>query len=147
MPAWWTQRTYGHGCFELSPTSRCFACTLRNLQPQQAASLLLKEVYGFTIDETAAAVDATFNQVKNWLQAGRQEMERQYQSTCALVNKKGVCYQCVELDDYFNAERRNPLDETPGDITARLQLLKHASTKLPGVWHQRVFRLMDDVFD
>lgn len=37
----------------------CFARTLRNLPPQQAAALLLRDVHGFSIAEAAAALEAT----------------------------------------------------------------------------------------
>lgn len=87
----------------------CFACTLRNLPGQQAAALLLKEVYGFSTEEVAAVLDARFGQVKHWIQAARDSLTRRYSTTCALVTKGGVCYQCVELDDYFNGKGRNPL--------------------------------------
>src|SRR6185369_3751896 len=45
--------------------SVCFACTLRNLPAQQAAALLLSEVYGFTVEEAAEILEATFGQAKN----------------------------------------------------------------------------------
>lgn len=127
----------------------CFGCTLRNLRPQEAAALLLKEVYGLTVEETASAVGATFNQVKNWLQAARATLELHYESTCALTRKNGVCYQCVELDDFFNGERRNPMgDRAPASPwKARLDILRAEAATVPGRWHERVFRLMDDVLD
>lgn len=125
----------------------CFSCTLRNLSPRQAACLLLKEVYGLTVEETAAAVDATFGQAKNWLQEGRAELERRYQQTCALIAKTGVCYQCVELDDFFNGERRDPLAGTKGDVAARLQLLRGTPDATPGPWHDRMLALVADILE
>ncbi len=86
----------------------CFACTLRNLRPEQSAALLLKEVYGFTVAETGELMGATFGQVKNWIQTARATLEAKYAQTCALVAQKGVCYQCVELDGFFDANRGDP---------------------------------------
>lgn len=125
----------------------CFSCTLRNLSPRQAACLLLKEVYGLTTEETAAAVDATFGQAKNWIQEGRAELERRYQNTCALVAKAGVCYQCVELDDFFNGERRDPLAGTSRDVAARLHLLRATAEAMPGRWHDRMLALVADTLE
>lgn len=125
----------------------CFSCTLRNLSPRQAACILLKEVYGLTVEETAAAVEATFGQAKNWIQEGRAELERRYQRTCALIAKAGVCYQCVELDEFFNGEQRNPLAGTAADVAARLQLLRGTAAATPGPWHDRMLALIADTLE
>jgi RNA polymerase sigma-70 factor (ECF subfamily) len=123
----------------------CFACTLRNLPPQQAAALLLKEVYGFSTAEVADAVDATPTQVKNGLQNARKTMEARYAHTCALVTKNGVCHQCVELDDFFNGQRRDPLAATRRDLDARLAVLRETRQAALGPWHKRMLRLVDEV--
>jgi RNA polymerase sigma-70 factor, ECF subfamily len=47
----------------------CFSCTLRNLKPEESAALLMKEVYGFTVEEVAETIGASFAQVKNWIQS------------------------------------------------------------------------------
>ena len=121
----------------------CFACTLKNLSEQQAASLLLKEVHGFTIAEIANLLDSRNAQAKNWLQTARAEMDRLYASTCALVNKAGVCYQCVELDDFFNRQKRDPLAGTPGDLEARIRTVRAGKDRRPGKWHERLFEMLD----
>ena len=124
----------------------CFACTLRNLAPRQAACLLLKEVYGFTVQETADAVDCSFAQVKNWLQEGRATLERIYSRTCALVHQEGVCHQCTELDGFFNGEARNPLAGTARDVGARLTVLRDDRDLAGGPWHRKLFDLVQDTF-
>lgn len=122
----------------------CFACTLRNLPAQQAAALLLKEVYGFSIDEVAEMLDARFAQVKNWIQAARGQLTSLYAQTCALVTKGGVCYQCVELDRFFNGKERNPLRHS-ADLDARLALLRASKHQSLGPWHERLFELVRNV--
>lgn len=124
----------------------CFACTLRNLAPRQAACLLLKEVYGLTVQETADAVDCSFAQVKNWLQDGRATLDRIYSRTCALVNQEGVCHQCTELDGFFNGQTRNPLAGTAGDVHARLRVLRDHRDFADGPWHRKLFDLVQDTF-
>ena len=125
----------------------CFACTLRNLPPRQAAALLLREVHGFSTAEAADALDATAIQVKNWIQQARRTMSERYGHTCALVVKAGVCHQCVELDGFFNGRQRDPLAGTKRDIGARLQVLRETREAALGPWHRRLFRLVEDVLD
>lgn len=125
----------------------CFACTLRNLPPHQAAALLLREVHGFSTAEAAQAIEATPVQVKNWLQEARRAMEDRYGHTCALVTKEGVCHQCVELDGFFNGRRRDPLAGSPRNLTARLAILRETREAALGPWHRRMLRLVEDILE
>jgi RNA polymerase sigma-70 factor (ECF subfamily) len=124
----------------------CFSCTLGHLEPEQAAALLLKEVYGFTTEESAGILGARFAQAKNWLQAARAAMESRYAATCALIRKDGVCYQCVELDGYFGANRGNPLAGAGGrDLASRLEIVKALALRAPGPWHRRLLKIFDEI--
>jgi RNA polymerase sigma-70 factor (ECF subfamily) len=125
--------------------SVCFACTLRNLPAQQAAALLLSEVYGFTVDETAQILEASFGQAKNWIQAARNHLQRKYSTSCALVAKQGVCHQCVELSEFFQGRKDDPLDGTQRDIDARLAVLRERREAALGPWHRLLMKLVDDV--
>ena len=125
----------------------CFACTLRNLPPQQAAALLLREVYAFSTAETAELLEATVVQVKNWIQQARRIMEERYAHSCALVTKQGVCHQCVELDGFFNGRSRDPLDGTARNLKARLAILRETRKAALGPWHRRMLRLVDEVLE
>ena len=138
------------GSPELSTIARehlavCFACTLRNLPPEQAAALLLREVYDFSTVETAEALEASPVKVKNWIQRARRTLEQRYAHTCALVTKQGVCYQCVELDGFFNGQSRDPLQSTARSLDARLAILRETRNAALGPWHKRMLRLVDDV--
>ena len=123
----------------------CFACTLRNLRPHQAAALLLKEVQELSTEETAIALEATVVQVKNWLQEARRELTERYATTCRLVAKGGVCHQCVELDAFFNGRERDPLSGSTRDLDARLAILRESREEERGTWHRRMFGLLDQV--
>ncbi len=125
----------------------CCACTLRNLPPQQAAALLLREVYAFSTAETAELLEATVVQVKNWIQQARRIMEERYAHSCALVTKHGVCHQCVELDGFFNGRSRDPLDGTARNLKARLAILRETRKAALGPWHRRMLRLVDEVLE
>lgn len=123
----------------------CLSCTLRNLPPEHAAALLLKEVYAFSVSEVATMLDASVVQVKNWLQQARRRLEELYAASCALVAQQGVCHQCVELDGFFNGEARDPLDGTRRDVHARLTVLREARGAAVGPWHRRLLELCDDL--
>lgn len=123
----------------------CFACTLRNLPPPHAAALLLREVHGFSTAEAAVALEATSIQVKNWIQRARRTMTDRFQHTCALVNKAGVCHQCVELDQFFNGEQRDPLAGTSRALGDRLSILRDTRLAALGPWHRRLLRLVEAV--
>jgi RNA polymerase sigma-70 factor (ECF subfamily) len=122
----------------------CFACTMRNLPPQQSAALLLASVHGFSTREAAAALDASEIQVKNWLQQARRTLTARYAHTCALVARAGVCHQCIELDGFFNGRARDPLEGTRRDLEARIEALRDARHALPGRWHRALLRLADE---
>lgn len=122
----------------------CIACTSRNLPEQRAAALWLKEAHGFSVAQTAELLDATPAQVKNWLQEARAHMEHRHGATCALVNKTGVCHQCIELDDFFAAGQGNPLKQR-ADIEARFQIASEMRAQPWGPWHRMMFELVDEL--
>ncbi|HET9468279.1 MAG TPA: RNA polymerase sigma factor [Vicinamibacterales bacterium] len=149
-PAFIAESTALRGSPELSAIARehlavCFACTLRNLNPEHAAALLLKEVHDLSTAEIAEALGGSTTQVKNWLQQARRTLEQRYAHTCALVTKQGVCHQCVELDGFFNDQRRDPLEGTPRTVRARLAILRETRERALGPWHRRMVRLIDEV--
>lgn len=123
----------------------CFGCTTGQLPPEEAAALLLKEVAGFTTQEVAEVLEARFAQVKNWLQQARAAMTAKYARTCALVNKQGVCHQCVELDAALGAGQGNPLQGTTADLDSRLAVLRSFRTAPPGRWERLLLEIFDEL--
>lgn len=122
----------------------CMACTLRNLPHLKAAALLLKEVHGFSVSETAQILDVTPVQIKNWLQQARGYMTQRYGSTCALIVKEGVCHQCVELDGYMASGQGSPVT-TDTSLEHRLELARYSNQQTWGAWHKIMFQLIDDL--
>lgn len=125
----------------------CFSCTLRNLEPEESAALLMKEVYDFTVDEVARLLDATFGQTKGRIQSARAKLTARYAETCALVAQRGACFQCVELDRFFGANGGDPLAGTARDVDARLAIVRERRDSPLGPWHRRMMRLVDEVLD
>lgn len=125
----------------------CFACTLRNLRHEESAALLLKEVYDFTVDEVARVMGASFGQVKAWIQSARAQLKAKYDTSCALVAQQGVCFQCVELDRFFGADRGDPLAGTDRDVAARLVIVRERRDAPLGPWHRQMMRLVEELLD
>lgn len=125
--------------------SVCFSCTLRVFPAQRAAALLLVEVFDFTVVEAADMLEARPTQVKNWIQDCRAGLDARYAETCALVTKKGVCHECVELSDYFTSKRENPLEGTLGLADARLAILRERRETALSPWHMKLMVIVDDL--
>ena len=121
----------------------CYSCTLRSLPPQEATTLLLVEVYGFTLNETAEILTASFGQIKNWLQNARANLNERYERLCALVNKQGVCYQCSELAAFFNGVPENPLAGTGGTSHDRARIVLTTEGDDLSAWHRRLLSIIE----
>ena len=121
----------------------CFACTLRSLPPERAAALLLIEMYGFTVKETASILSASPAQAKNWLQDARAALKMKFAETCALIGKQGVCYQCSELAEFFNGRPENPLATTPGTSADRLRIARSAGAGDLSAWHRLLLAVIE----
>lgn len=120
----------------------CFSCTLRNFPPHKACALLLREVYGLSLEEIAGFIEgATSVQVKNWLQEARADVDARYGRTCALVAKQGMCHQCTELADFFRSAEKFPSPLTYAD---RLAAIRELVGKPSGRWHRMLFDLVSD---
>jgi RNA polymerase sigma-70 factor (ECF subfamily) len=122
----------------------CFSCTLRNFAPHKASALLLREVYGFSLEEIAEWLEASAAQVKNWLQETRAAIDARYGATCALVTKNGVCHQCVELTGFFRAERVDFPHDRSATLEDRFGVLKELRAHGSNAWHRMLFEAIDD---
>lgn len=79
----------------------CFTCISKNLILEQQLAVVLKEIYHFKRKEIAVILHKKEVSVKHLLYEGRKKLISVYENRCALINKNGVCYQCSELNDYF----------------------------------------------
>ncbi|HTE30372.1 MAG TPA: RNA polymerase sigma factor [Chryseolinea sp.] len=92
-----------HGAFEIREhIGFCFTCIGKTLPIEQQIALLLKEVYEFKVAEIAEILEETEGVVKHLLFNGRQKMIAVFDKRCSLINKKGICHQCSELNGIFN---------------------------------------------
>lgn len=83
----------------------CFTCISKNLPIENQVTLILKDVYDFSIHEIELILEKTEGVIKYLLQDARKSMTVIFDSRCALVNKNGVCHQCSELNGWFNPKQ------------------------------------------
>jgi RNA polymerase sigma-70 factor, ECF subfamily len=99
----------------------CFSCIGRSLDPQDAAALLLREVFELSNAEAARALDLTVAVLRHKVAAARHHMTTTFAGLCALVGKRGACWQCSTLRDVLPADRRGdpvrPLAEVADPAT------------------------------
>jgi len=99
--------TSPHGQFEIKEhIAFCFTCISKSLPLEQQISILLKEVYEFTVNEITQILDTTEAMVKYYLHTGRSKMINVFEGRCALINKQGICHQCSELNGIFNPKQK-----------------------------------------
>ncbi len=97
-----------HGKFEMREhVAFCFTCIAKSLPIEQQLALLLKEVYGFKLDEIAELLDITEAMTKYYLHTSRSKMIDIFDQRCSLINKEGVCHQCSELNGVFNPKQND----------------------------------------
>jgi len=83
----------------------CFTCISKSLPLEQQICLLLKEVYDFKVNEIAAILESTEAMIKYYLHTARTKLIDIFEGRCALINKKGVCHQCSELNGIYNPKQ------------------------------------------
>lgn len=100
------RHTSPQGHFEIKEhVAFCFTCVAKSLPLEQQLTLLLKEVYSFSVKEIAQIMDQTEAMVKYYLRVGRGKLIDIFDARCSLINKQGVCYQCSELNGIFNPKQ------------------------------------------
>ena len=98
--------TSPQGQFEIKEhITFCFTCISKSLPLPQQIALLLKEVYEFKVAEISTIMEQTEAMVKYYLHTGRSKMINIFEGRCALINKKGTCHQCTELNGIFNPKQ------------------------------------------
>ncbi len=85
----------------------CFLCIAKSLPLEQHLCLLLKEICLFKVKEVAKILQTTDALVKYHLHTARQKMIEVFDGRCALINQKGVCHQCSELNGIFNPKQNS----------------------------------------
>jgi RNA polymerase sigma-70 factor (ECF subfamily) len=101
------RHTVPQGDFEIREhIALCFTCVSKSLPLEQHLVILLKEVYGFTVAESAQILRLSEAMVKYYLHAARGRLADVFDRRCALINKQGPCHQCTELNGIFNPKQQ-----------------------------------------
>lgn len=96
----------------------CFTCIMKTIPLEQQLSLMLADIYDFKAKEIAEILETTAGVVKHYLHNARTTMQNVFEHRCALINKKGVCHQCSELNGFNNTKAETQR------IVAEMQLVK-----------------------
>lgn len=100
-------QTSAHATYDMKEhIDTCFTCISKNLPIENQVALMLKDIYNFSVAEISQIIQKTEGVVKYLLQDARKTMIDIFDSRCALVNKKGVCHQCSELNGWFNPKEK-----------------------------------------
>lgn len=100
--------TSPQGNFEIKEhVAFCFTCVSRSLPLEQQLVIFLKEIYHFQNIEIADIIDNTEAMVKYYLNEGRSKMVEVFDQRCSLINKKGICHQCTELNGIYNPKQNS----------------------------------------
>ncbi len=101
------RETSPQGKFEIKEhIAFCFTCVSKSLPLEEHLVLLLKEVYGFKVREISQILHLSEAMVKYYLHVSRGKMIEIFDDRCALINKKGICHQCTELNGLFNPRQK-----------------------------------------
>ena len=84
----------------------CFTCIARSLEPEAQAALVVREVLGFSNEESAAILGVSEPVFRHRLSGARRHMAESYEGLCALINKQGVCHQCKGLREWTGEANR-----------------------------------------
>ncbi len=84
----------------------CFTCMAKVLPLDQQVAVILKDIYQFKVKEIALVLNKSTAAIKHTLRFGRHTMTDIFDSRCTLINKKGACHQCTELNAALNPKQR-----------------------------------------
>lgn len=96
----------GEGAYDMKEhIDFCFTCISKTLPIEQQVAMILKDVYDFSLQDICLIIDKNAGVVKHLLVDARKIMTSIFDHRCALVNKKGVCNQCSELNGVHNPKQ------------------------------------------
>ena len=83
------------------------------------------------MNEIVTILDASEAMVKYYLHTSRSKMIDIFDGRCALINKKGVCHQCSELNGIFN-----PKQNTQEELM-KIELVKEGNVRRAKMYYLR----------
>jgi RNA polymerase sigma-70 factor, ECF subfamily len=96
----------GEGAYDMKEhIDFCFTCIAKTIPIEQQVALILKDIYDFSVQDICMILEKSEGIVKHLLIDARKTMTTIFDERCALVNKKGVCNQCSELNGVHNPKQ------------------------------------------
>ena len=112
-----------HGTYEIKEhIDFCFTCMAKTLPIEQQIALILKDIFNFTVKEICQIINCSLGVSKHLLHDARKNMMIIFDNRCALINKRGICHQCSELNGYFNPRQHTQ------EALLKLQLVNEAAS-------------------
>lgn len=100
------RQTSPQGNFEIREhIAFCFTCVAKSLPLEGHLVILLKEIYRFKVREICQILQMSGAMVKYHLHVSRTIMMDIFDQRCSLINKKGICYECTELNGILNPKQ------------------------------------------
>jgi RNA polymerase sigma-70 factor (ECF subfamily) len=99
----------------------CFTCIMKTLPLAEHLALMLCDIYDFSIDEAAEVLGRPVGVVTSLLQEARTTMARIFEQRCALINQRGACHQCPELNGLFNPHQAEQQELAKLDLVRAAQ--------------------------
>jgi RNA polymerase sigma-70 factor (ECF subfamily) len=127
----------------------CFTCVARSLEPEEQAALVLRDVLGYSNQEAADMLGLSEPVLRHRLAAARGGMQQRFEGLCAIVNQRGVCYQCAGLRER-NGNRGPAVPDLGGQPSddsyrARLRVVRDSNVDdgRSQVFHDLVWRALE----
>jgi RNA polymerase sigma-70 factor, ECF subfamily len=99
-------QTSNAGAYEMKEhIDFCFTCISKTLPIENQVALILKDIYDFPVKDICLILEKTEGVVKHLLNDARDTMTEIFDNRCALINKKGTCDQCSQLNGIFNPKQ------------------------------------------
>jgi len=103
---WIAHDTSPAGAYEMREhIDFCFTCISKTLPIENQVTLMLKDIYDFSVKEIGLILDKSEGVVKHLLNDARSIMTDVFEYRCALINKNGVCHQCSHINEIFNPKQ------------------------------------------
>jgi len=103
---WIAHDTSPAGAYEMREhIDFCFTCISKTLPIENQVTLMLKDIYDFSVKEIGLILDKSEGVIKHLLNDARNIMTDVFEYRCALVNKNGVCHQCSHINEIFNPKQ------------------------------------------
>jgi RNA polymerase sigma-70 factor, ECF subfamily len=99
----------------------CCTCIMKTLPLEEHIALMLCDIYDFTAAEAAEVLGRPVRTVGPLLHRARTTMNRILEQRCALINQRGACHQCTELNALFNPHQAEPQELAKLDLVQAAQ--------------------------